>query len=124
MELGMYRDTKESGMENRIKKLSVMLTILMGFTSYAIADTVEDYKKSCIEGDAKGCYNLGLAHYEGKGVERNDRKSREYYGKAKEYYAKACDLSDATGCFNLGVMYEEGMRGEGDFCRTYSSLRE
>ncbi len=101
MEPGMYKDTKELGMENRMKKLSVMLTILMGFTSCAIADTVKDHKKSCIEGNAKGCYKLGWAYYEGNAVEID-------YITAKEYLEIACDYEVGSGCSKLGEMYTEG----------------
>jgi len=73
----------------------------MGFTSCAIADTVKDHKKSCIEGNAKGCYKLGWAYYEGKDVEID-------YITAKEYLEIACDYEVSAGCSKLGEMYAEG----------------
>jgi len=78
-----------------------VLVFLVGFSSCAIADTVKEHKKSCIEGNAKGCYNLGWAYYEGKDVEID-------YITAKEYLEIACDYEVGDGCFKLGEIYAEG----------------
>lgn len=94
MEPGMHKDTKEPGMENRMKKLLAILTILIGFTSYAVTDTVEDYKKACQSQDAKGCFSLGLAYAKGIEIEQD-------YELAKDFLEIACDLGNTQACGEL-----------------------
>ncbi len=94
MEPGIHKDTKEPGMENRMKKLLAILTILIGFTSYAVTDTVEDYKKACQSQDAKGCFSLGLAYAKGIEIEQD-------YELAKDFLEIACDLGNTQACAEL-----------------------
>jgi hypothetical protein len=49
------------------------------------------YKKSCDEGRAGGCYNLGLLYREGQDVKKDTQK-------ALELYVKSCDMQEQIGC--------------------------
>jgi TPR repeat protein len=48
-----------------------------------------------------GCFELGVAHEVGIGVEQ-DR------AEAARLYRKACDGDHARSCFNLGLLYFTG----------------
>ena len=81
-------------MENKMKKLSLVLVFLVGFTSYAVPNAMDDYKKACLKQDAQGCLNLGLAY--AKGIE-----TEQDYELAKDYLDIACDLGNTQACTEL-----------------------
>ncbi len=68
--------------------------MLAGFSSYAVSNTVEDYKKACMKQDAQGCLNLGLAYAKGIETERD-------YESAKNFLDIACDLGNTQACAEL-----------------------
>jgi|694.fasta_scaffold75288_2 TPR repeat protein len=69
-----------------------------------ITNETEDIKEleiACIWGNSKGCSNLGVLYDEGKGVEQD-------YFKAKDYFEKACNLNSGDGCYYVGRLHHNG----------------
>ena len=75
--------------------LSTIVIFFLGVTLNA--GDYQQYKNACDGGNARGCFNLGLMYYKGRGVKQDDFKAKELYGKA-------CDGGCAGGCYNLGFM--------------------
>ncbi len=101
---GLPRDTTEDWKEviTMRRVLTVLLLIgTLGVVDFASAQTPEELTKACQQGNAVGCFNLGVMYYNGQGVTQDNFK-------AVEFYQKTCDGQEAMGCFNLGVMYEKG----------------
>ncbi|NJD66395.1 MAG: sel1 repeat family protein [Chloroflexi bacterium] len=63
------------------------------------ARAVEEHQRNCRAGDMAGCYSLGLAHADGRGVPQND-------SLAAEFYRQACDGGHMAACDDLGAVYE------------------
>lgn len=82
-----------------MKKILVSLAVL-GIVSLS-ASVFEDNKIACDNGEADGCYNLGLIYKKGMGVTQN-------YSKSKTAFKKSCDGGYAMGCNNLGSCYVFG----------------
>ena len=68
----------------------------------SFAELLRDEKQNCADGDAKACFDLGLIHHRGSGVERDD-------AIALEMFRSACDRDHLKACANLGVHYEKGL---------------
>ena len=58
-------------------------------------------EKAAKQGQVNAQHNLGFSYDDGRGVEQND-------SKAREWYEKAAKQEDANAQYNLGVMYEQG----------------
>lgn len=91
-------------------------------TEFGIADGVPQgysiahafFVKSCDEGNADGCTNLGYLYSKGLGgVAQN-------YSKARVLYLKGCDGNEPNGCINLGIIYEFGQGVDKDIVKTRS----
>ena len=92
-----------------MKRILVLLVVLfsigfskdlteLGKEAYDKSDyqkAAQLYQKACDEGNALGCYNLGVLYHNGKGVNQD-------YQKAAQFYQKACDGGGAKGCSSLG----------------------
>ncbi len=61
-------------------------------------------EKSCDEGQGDACYELGIAHYRGKGVKKDEAAS-------VALMRKACDAGHAEGCYNVGAVLALGEGG-------------
>ncbi|GAQ87017.1 hypothetical protein KFL_003250210, partial [Klebsormidium nitens] len=59
------------------------------------------YAQAADQGSARGRCNLGVCHWFGKGVEKDQ-------ARAVKLYAKAAEQGDARAQYNLGVCYEYG----------------
>ncbi len=55
----------------------------------------------CDDGNAFGCYILGVSYYNGKGVKQS-------YFKANKLYKKACELGEESGCKNYAKLNIKG----------------
>ena len=60
------------------------------------------FEKSAQQGNAFAQCNLGLAYYEGKGVDKKDDK------KSVEWWEKSANQGNAVAQCNLGGMYYNG----------------
>ena len=81
-------------------------------TKSSVARSMKDSAHSqmeemCSRGTNFACTSMGNKYTEGKGVQKD-------YRRAREYYSKACDLGDNDGCNNLGFLYVKGYGGEQD----------
>jgi TPR repeat protein len=67
------------------------------------------YKKACDVDNIFGCNGLGILYDSGQGVEKNDKKAREYFQKAVDNI-----FTETTGAIrsNLAFYYEFGVGGE------------
>lgn len=65
------------------------------------AELYKEIKKSCYDGDAENCINLGVLYQLGQDLNQS-------YEKAKFYYSQACDLNHSAGCVKLGDLYYFG----------------
>ncbi len=103
-------------MKNRMKELLLVSVVLVGFTSYAASNIVDDYKKACLKQDAQGCASLGWAYADGIPPELSSILPKEFleqhleqnYELAKEFLEIGCDYEVGDGCSKLGEMYAEG----------------
>lgn len=68
----------------------------------------EFFKKSCNNGNDKGCYNIGLMYAKGLGVEKDN-------SKAGLFFKKACDGGHPNGCYLLGLSYAKGYGVKQDY---------
>lgn len=57
--------------------------------------------KKCKDNNADSCFNLGYNYYSGNKIERDYKKSREYY-------EKACNLNHLQSCKTMADFYEKG----------------
>jgi hypothetical protein len=60
-------------------------------------------QKACTDGEARGCFDLGLRYEDGSGVPKDERH-------AAALYEQACTGGEARGCRGLGLLYVEGER--------------
>ncbi len=84
-----------------MKKINLLLVLMFLANTPALADKVDESKRSCDSGNGVSCSALGVIYKYGIGVKQD-------YFKAAKYYQKACGLNNDRGCVNLGVMYEYG----------------
>ena len=70
------------------------MIVLIGFTESLFPGALDDYSQACIEGEAKGCYQVGAIYRDGLGV-RQDTET------AKGYFKMACDMGDTRACAEL-----------------------
>ena len=78
-----------------------------GLNAYNKGDIVQAsklYDKACRNEKMKGCINLGILYFTGKGVEKDHKK-------AKKLFATACKRKFSKGCYYLGTMYKRGADG-------------
>lgn len=108
-----------------------------GYKSYEANDfagAFTHFKKSCDEGNLKGCINLGFLYDQGKGVGQDKAKaislykkpcdnnlykacsnissiyrSQKKYKKALIYQKKACSGKVLLDCFSMALFYENGL---------------
>ncbi|MGB0843837.1 MAG: tetratricopeptide repeat protein [Alphaproteobacteria bacterium] len=95
--------------------------------------SLAEVQTKCLSGDAKFCFELGLRHDFGEGLDEDNNKAMLLYAQAcdtdfvpacleiaaklrlgdetepdlqqaKDLYSKACDLDDPNGCYFLGGM--------------------
>ncbi len=71
-----------------------ILIILIGFTESLFPGALDDYSQACMEGEAKGCYQVGAIYRDGLGV-RQDTET------AKGYFKMACDMGNTQACAKL-----------------------
>ncbi len=64
----------------------------------------ELYKKSCKNGNVKGCTKLGVLYFTGDGVKENHKK-------AKKLFVKGCKKRYSLACYHLGTIYKRGGDG-------------
>ena len=72
-------------------------TLLLGL-GVAFGANIQTLTQQCEANNAKACYDLGVAYYNGKGVDKDS-------SKAFSFTKKACDMGDASGCVDLGIAY-------------------
>ena len=72
---------------------------------------MEELFKQAEQGDAEAQFLLGLAYYNGEGIE-------ESYEKAFEWWTKAAEQEVPSAMFNLGIMYRDGAGMEQDLFNT------
>lgn len=66
------------------------------------------FKKACEKGlHAESCYYLAFNYEYGRGIQKNDGLSVQYYRKALGLYAKDCK-NNFNACNDAGKMYEDG----------------
>jgi hypothetical protein len=75
-------------------------------TNFAYAWAYQDtppFRVACDAGDGEGCYLLGSAYREGRGIGQDE-------AMARELFSRSCDLGWPPGCSTMAEMY---LRGEG-----------
>ncbi len=100
-----------------MKKILVLVSSLMitGVISTCFANTLEEGKmalekqnyfkaieaftKVCNDGNAEGCFQLGVLYEKGEGIAQNKYK-------AATYYAQACQGGNSLGCSNMSLKYD------------------
>jgi len=65
------------------------------------AEVVDDYERACEQGQARGCYDLGMMYQNGQGVLKSEVK-------AFIMFQKACTMHEPNGCFLVGNHYRHG----------------
>lgn len=75
-------------------------TLLLGL-GVAFGANIQTLTQQCEANNAKACYDLSVAYFNGTGVPENQKK-------AFELVQKACDLGSANGCSVVGVFYLKG----------------
>ena len=88
------------------KRCSGMIQCPTGFTLAGTSCQPDENElgkliRSCFQGKAPECSDLGVRYERGKAVAQS-------HGRAAQLYRKACDGGNAIGCYNLGVLYENG----------------
>lgn len=68
-------------------------------------EALSRYRQACREGGATGCFNLGVAYFDGGTVPRDVRS-------AVDYFRKACTGGDQDGCASLAgaMLVGDGLR--------------
>jgi uncharacterized protein len=98
--------------KNKIQIILIFLTLfqILSFNfNQALAESdIKALELGCSQKKGDDCYQLGNLHFEGKGIEQD-------YFKAKEYYEKSCDLKNGVGCFLLAQSYNLGKGVEQDY---------
>ncbi len=64
------------------------------------------HTRSCDNGYARGCNEVGSFYKRGKGTKKDKVKSTEYYKKSIELYEKECNEKIARSCSNLSAIYQ------------------
>lgn len=93
-----------------MKNLLYILTIVL-ITNLSASVTDEQkksFEKTCKEGNAVSCYNMGLMYDYGDGSTAEDDE------KALGFYIKACDKNYYESCSKAAVLYEEGKNVQED----------
>lgn len=75
-----------------------------GWKAYSATDyetAIAEWQPLADEGDAEGCFGMGLLYGNGFGVDMNDELALKYYGIAAE-------KGHAEAQYNLGVMHQNG----------------
>jgi hypothetical protein len=84
----------------------IAIIFLTGCSTTNTTENNNESPKEPLEGSSTVVpYNLGVAHYTGRGMPQD-------YKEAVKWFSIAAEQGDANGQTNLGVMYEEG-RGVG-----------
>ncbi len=78
-----------------MKKIILGLSLLV---SCSFAATLQETQAQCAKNKTVACYNLGVMHLNGMGVEKNTEK-------ALEYFTKACKRGDVASCTNIGDIH-------------------
>ena len=89
------------------ERCSGMIQCPTGFTLAGTSCQPDDSElgklvRSCFQGKAPECSDLGVRYERGNKVEQS-------HDRAAQLYRKACDGGNAIGCYNLGVLYENGL---------------
>lgn len=64
-------------------------------------DNIQELIKQAEQGNTEAQFHLGLAYYNGDGIE-------ESYEKAFEWWTKAAEEEVPGAMYNLGIMYRDG----------------
>lgn len=97
----------------------VFFTLLLGL-GVAFGANIQTLTQQCEANNAKACYDLSVAYYNGKGVPTNQKK-------AFELFQKACDMGSAAGCNDVGYFYEQGEDSAGvakDLSKAFALLKK
>lgn len=65
----------------------------------SIAESKDQIKEACKNGDAEICNNLGVESY---------NSNQPNYFESIKFFEQACKRGSALGCNNLGLMYHDG----------------
>jgi len=124
-----------------MNKVIFLIIVMVGFTQSLFSGLLDEYSKSCSEGDSKGCYQLGIAYRDGLEVEQNTIAYKRFFKLACELgntqacsdisfvkknedqvkinsiegYKKSCFAEDFQKCFMLGLAYYEGKKIERNY---------
>lgn len=92
----------------------LFINSLLGGDSPAYCNSdLTRFEKSCNDGDARACYNIGFFYELGKGVKQD-------FKIAADFYQRACNGNDAYGCFRMGFKHERGEGVAQDFKKSAS----
>jgi len=72
------------------------------------------FKKASDQGYMPGKFNIGLAYYNGNGIDKDYIKAIEYYEQVEQYIPEAR--------YNLGLMYADGIGVDIDYEKAYKLL--
>ena len=85
----------------KMKKLILSAGLFLTTLFYAQNTDIKTLIQKANQGDAEAQYNLGVAYYNGEGVEQS-------HSKAVYWYQKSAEQGDAEAQYNLGVAYYNG----------------
>lgn len=68
----------------------------MALKYYDYIKAAEAFERSCVEGNAQGCFELGQLYENGQGIAQNKYR-------ASTLYAQACRGGEPLGCSHMGL---------------------
>ena len=74
------------------------------------SQNAETLRRSCDDGDAAACYNLGVLYYNGEGVTQDP-------ARAATLVQQACDGGIVQGCYNAAQAFHAGLGVPPDLLR-------
>lgn len=101
----------------KMKKLILSAGLFLTTLFYAQNTDIKTLIQKANQGDAEAQYNLGVAYYNGEGVEQS-------HSKAVYWYQKSAEQGDADAQYNLGVAYYNGEGVDKSYSKTVYWLRK
>ena len=101
----------------KMKKLILSAGLFLTTLFYAQNTDIKTLIQKANQGDAEAQYNLGVAYYNGEGVEQS-------HSKAVYWYQKSAEQGDAEAQYNLGVAYYNGEGVDKSYSKTVYWLRK
>ena len=99
--IALYSKTCDAGEARACRLAGNWHVTSAEYSAEAYARSVPFWRRACDADDLTGCYNLGVALANGKGVEKDPTA-------AAAVYTKACTGGSSNACNNLGILFRNG----------------